>query len=318
MDPLMILLFGGGAVLGVGKQVGKRLQQGSLACVHAIDTRFARLRQVERTSNEYKRRSPFKKSNGQAALIISFKGDQMASDRDDFARVTDEVVVNCGLGKVSAVVVRIESMGGAVFNYGIVFSQMVRIREACDKAGILLYAIVGTGALSGGYMAAAPAHVIIAPPFTGIGSVGVVTEFLNFHKLLEKWGITAVSLFAGDFKRTLTQFSNPDDAAAKAHVKEQLETMHAHFRALVTKYRPNIDVEKYLNGDHFLATDVLGVLVDRIGCYEDFLLELNYECDIVHVDSTPVKKMPQALSRFVSQTAARTLVEVLAAVGPKF
>ena len=66
--------------------------------------------------------------------------------------------------------------------YGLAASQLVRIREK----GINLTVAVDKLAASGGYMMACVANSVIAAPFAIIGSIGVLAQIPNFHKLLKK------------------------------------------------------------------------------------------------------------------------------------
>jgi serine protease SohB len=83
------------------------------------------------------------------------------------------------------VVVNLESPGGMVHGYGLASSQLARLREH----QIPLTICVDKVAASGGYMMACLADTIIAAPFAIIGSIGVVAQIPNFHRLLEKWDI---------------------------------------------------------------------------------------------------------------------------------
>ena len=87
-----------------------------------------------------------------------------------------------------------------VHSYGLAASQMMRIRSA----GIPLTAVVDRVAASGGYLMAAVANKIVAAPFAVIGSIGVVAQVPNVHRLLKKNDVDVEVLTAGKYKRTLT------------------------------------------------------------------------------------------------------------------
>ena len=80
------------------------------------------------------------------------------------------------------VLLRLESPGGVVHGYGLAASQLERLR----KGGIRLTVAVDKVAASGGYMMACVADRIVAAPFAIIGSIGVVAQIPNFHRLLKK------------------------------------------------------------------------------------------------------------------------------------
>ena len=100
------------------------------------------------------------------------------------------------------VVVCIESPGGMVHSYGLAASQLERIKAK----GIPLTVAVDKVAASGGYLMASVADKIIAAPFALLGSIGVVAQIPNVHKLLKKNDVDVELLTAGKYKRTLSIF----------------------------------------------------------------------------------------------------------------
>ena len=78
-------------------------------------------------------------------------------------------------------VIRLESPGGLVHGYGLAAAQVARLREAGFKVTICVDKV----AASGGYMMACIADQIITAPFAVVGSIGVVAQMPNFHKLLQ-------------------------------------------------------------------------------------------------------------------------------------
>ena len=67
-------------------------------------------------------------------------------------------------------------------------------------------------------MMACIANHIIAAPFALLGSIGVVAQVPNFHRLLKKNEIDFEVLTAGEFKRTLTVFGENTDKAREKFV----------------------------------------------------------------------------------------------------
>jgi serine protease SohB len=117
------------------------------------------------------------------AVVLRFDGDKQARGAESLARLVDEIVHNTE--RISEVIVRMNSRGGSVAEYGFVASQMERIRDA----GIPLTACVDLYACSGGYWAVAPANKIVASPRAIVGSIGIVVELINWHKLLKNIGL---------------------------------------------------------------------------------------------------------------------------------
>ena len=80
------------------------------------------------------------------------------------------------------VLLRLETGGGMVHGYGLAASQLTRIRDH----EIPLTVAVDKVAASGGYLMAAVANRIIAAPFALVGSIGVIAQIPNIHRLLKK------------------------------------------------------------------------------------------------------------------------------------
>ena len=113
-------------------------------------------------------------------FVLTFEGDVNASQaealREEISAVLPEATPN------DKVLIRLESPGGVVHGYGLAASQLQRIKDA----GIELIVAVDKVAASGGYMMACVGSKILAAPFAIVGSVGVVAQLPNFHRLLKK------------------------------------------------------------------------------------------------------------------------------------
>ena len=141
--------------------------------------------------------------------MIDFHGDIKASQVE---QLRDEVTaILCTAKPEDEVLVRLDSPGGVVNSYGLAASQLQRIR---DK-NIPLTVSIDKVAASGGYLMACVANHIIAAPFAIIGSIGVVAQIPNFHRWLKKHNIDIELLTAGEYKRTLTLFSENTEKGRK-------------------------------------------------------------------------------------------------------
>ncbi len=211
--------------------------------------------------------------------VVKFDGDTMATGRKAMSRLIDEVI--CNKAKFGGAIVVVGSPGGGVAEYGHCYAEMLRIRNA----GITLTVCVDTYAASGGYLMSLPANKIVAAPFSMVGSIGVVSEFLNFHDFLTALGIKPMTLTAGERKRTLTPFGEVTPEKEEAY-KAQLAAIHTQFKAVVKRHRPNVDVDTVCNGDHWTAQEAmernLG-LVDEIGTSSEYLLRVNMTSNLVYL-----------------------------------
>ncbi|MCL5426757.1 MAG: protease SohB, partial [Gammaproteobacteria bacterium] len=130
--------------------------------------------------------------------VLDFHGDLKASQTEHFAQEVSAIIDVAN--KDDEVVVRLESAGGLVHAYGLAAAQLDRLREA----GLTTTVCIDKVAASGGYLMACTAQHIKAAPFAVIGSIGVVAQVPNIHRLLKRHDIDVELLTAGKYKRTLT------------------------------------------------------------------------------------------------------------------
>ena len=138
-------------------------------------------------------------------------------------------------------------------------------------------------AASGGYLMAAVANRIIAAPFAVIGSIGVLAELPNFHRLLQQKGIDFELHTAGEYKRTLTLFGeNTDEGRDK--LREQLEETHGLFKAFIHTYRPALNLSDVATGEYWHAEQARALgLIDDISTSDDYLLAARDGADLFKV-----------------------------------
>jgi serine protease SohB len=124
---------------------------------------------------------------------------------------------------------------------------------------------------------------LIAAPFAIIGSIGVLAQLPNFHRLLEAKGVDFEQVTAGRYKRTLTMFGeNTDEGRAK--LKEQIEDIHELFKAQIREHRPQVDVENVATGEHWYGIRALELkLIDEIKTSDDVLVEAAKDYDLYHL-----------------------------------
>src|SRR5210317_885889 len=184
------------------------------------------------------------------SFIIDFKGDlkasAVASLREEVSAILDVA------DEDDEVIVRLENHGGMVHEHGLAASQLSRIRDR----GIPLVVCVDKVAASGGYLMACVANRIYAAPFAIIGSIGVLAQLPNFNRMLDSHGVDFEQITAGEHKRTVTMFGeNTDEDRAK--LKEEIEDVHTLFKAAVSEYRPDLDLDSVATGEHWYGTRAL-------------------------------------------------------------
>jgi len=174
------------------------------------------------------------------------------------------------------VIVRLENHGGVVHEHGLAASQLARIRDR----DIPLTVCVDKVAASGGYLMACVASRIYVAPFAILGSIGVLAQIPNFNRMLDGHGVNVEQITAGKYKRTVTMFGeNTEEDRAK--LKEELEDVHTLFKTAVSKYRPNLDLEKVATGEHWYGSMALDLgLADEIKTSDELLSDLSADRDL--------------------------------------
>ena len=214
---------------------------------------------------------------GKKIFVLDFKGNIKASG---VAALREEItaILTVATDK-DEVVALLESGGGTVHGYGLGASQLRRIRDR----GIKLTAAVDKVAASGGYMMACVADRIIAAPFAIVGSIGVLAQIPNFHRLLKKMDIDFEQITAGDYKRTLTLFGE-NTARDREKFQAELEDTHALFKEFVRDNRAQVDLDRIATGEHWYGKRALDLqLVDELMTSDDYLSSAARDADIYRI-----------------------------------
>jgi len=229
------------------------------------------------------------RSQRQRVFVLDSKGDVRATAT---ASLREEISAVLAVAtKEDQVLLRLENAGGTVHEHGLAASQLARVKDR----GIRLIVSVDKVAASGGYLMACVGDRILAAPFAIIGSIGVVAQLPNFHRLLEKKGIDFEQVTAGRYKRTLTLFGkNTDEGRDK--LKEELEEVHEIFKNQISEHRPGINLDKVATGEHWYGLRAMELeLVDEIRTSDDFLLEATKEFDLYSVTYKRRRPLPERL-----------------------
>lgn len=208
-----------------------------------------------------------KKKEKPSLFVLDFDGDMKASQVET---LRDEITAVLTIAKpTDKILIRLDSPGGVVNSYGLAASQLHRIRDQ----NIPLIVCIDKVAASGGYLMACVANEIIAAPFAIIGSIGVVAQIPNFHRWLKKNNVDVELLTAGEYKRTLTIFSENTEKGRQKFV-EDLEQIHQRFKEYVLSNRQQLDIDKVSTGEHWLAKDAFDLkLVDALKTSDEYLNE---------------------------------------------
>ncbi|MGO2392794.1 MAG: protease SohB [Halomonas sp.] len=244
--------------------------------------------------------------------VLDFHGDLKASQTEHFAQEISAIIDVAS--EEDEVVIRLESAGGLVHAYGLAAAQMDRL----SAAGLITTVCIDKVAASGGYMMACTAQHIKAAPFAVIGSIGVVAQVPNIHRLLKKHDIDVELLTAGKYKRTLTVLGENTEEG-KDKFLDDLENTHRLFKHYVTERRPTMDIDSLATGEIWYGSEALPqLLVDSVGTSEAYLTERMAQVQVYTVKLEAPKTMSRKLGLAVSagvETAALKALGLIDAAG---
>ncbi|WP_353978853.1 protease SohB [Salinicola endophyticus] len=310
------------ALVARGRRRGGGDSGGQLR-VTSLDARFSERRrqlQLAATPKSGRRQlaKRLKREEKQAAKaavdervwVLDFEGDLKASATPALSELVSLLIAQLESG--DEVVLRLTSGGGLVHSYGLAAAQLDRLRDA----GARLTVCVDKVAASGGYMMACCAHHLIAAPFAVIGSIGVVAQIPNVHRLLKKHDVDVELLTAGRYKRTLTVLGeNSEEGRAK--FLEDLQSTHDLFKRYVGERRPQLDLDQVATGEIWYGSEARSQgLVDAVGTSDAYLLEkISSQARVLHISLASRRGLAGRLAKGVETGAERTLDRMLERLG---
>ncbi len=224
-----------------------------------------------------KERKALDKSGKPRIFVLDFHGDIKASQVENLRQEITAILTVAE--PKDEVVVRLESSGGLVPHYGLAASELARLRGRVRQLTVIIDRI----AASGGYLMACVADRILAAPFAIIGSIGVVAQMPNFHRLLKRHDIDYELITAGKYKRTLTMFGENNDEG-REKFRQELEETHHLFKDFIRRHRPGLNVEAVATGEYWLGEKALELkLVDAITTSDDYLLNASADAELLHL-----------------------------------
>lgn len=161
-----------------------------------------------------------------------------------------------------AVILRIDSYGGTTAGGEALYHE---IRKLGEKKPVV--AVFGTAATSAAYMIAVAADHIISRANTITGSIGVILQWAEISKLLEKVGVDVEQIRSGPLKAVPSPFE-PATERAREVTSEVLQDSYKWFISVVTDRRAlrPAAIEELKTGRIYSGRQALEIgLVDQIG-----------------------------------------------------
>ena len=168
--------------------------------------------------------------------------------------------------KIKAIIVRIDSPGGAVAPAQEIYDEINKVKDA-NK---IVYASLGSVAASGGYYIACAADYVLANPGTLTGSISAVMALNNIEELTKKVGVKPNIIKSGKFK----DLGSPLRAMTpEEHILLQgvVNDVHEQFVQAITRGRglPLSEINRIADGRIMTGQQALKLnLIDEVGGLE--------------------------------------------------
>ncbi len=175
---------------------------------------------------------------------------------------------------VRALIVRINSGGGAVYPAEQVFQELRKISE-----DIPVVTVMEDVAASAAYIISLGSDHIIAGETTITGSIGVIAEMLNLSDVLDKWGVETTLVRSSESKGGLSPLRDPTPEEL-ADERALIDNLYNWFRDLVGERRDlsGSRLDQVANGRVFTGAQAVRLgLIDQIGGYDEAIAYLEAE-----------------------------------------
>ncbi|GJM16609.1 MAG: multidrug transporter [Thermodesulfobacteriota bacterium] len=170
---------------------------------------------------------------------------------------------------IKALVVRIDSPGGAVGPSQEIFSELKQLGNELP----IVASIGGVGA-SGGYYIACAAEKIYANPGAITGSIGVIAQFASYEKLLDWAKIDVEVIKSGKYKDVGSAFREMNNED-KQYIQQLIDNVYDQFKAAVASSR-DLDpkqIDRVADGKIYTGEQALNLkLIDELGTINDAVI----------------------------------------------
>jgi protease-4 len=254
---------------------------------------------------------------GPAVAVIRLNGVISSDPADSFstAGITPGLVDNqltqaAGDPDVKAVVLRINSPGGSV----VASNQIYHMIKDFEKPIVVW---MDEMAASGGYYIACGADYVVAHPDSLVGSIGVISQFINADELLDEIGVDVVVITSGPRKDTGSLFRDMTEEE-QAYWQSIIDETYDGFVDIVVEGRdlPEETVRELADGNIYTGRQALkDGLVDAVGLPEDAVAKaaelggIEGEPRVIEIDALPA--FLEALYTYQARPATPTFEELV-------
>lgn len=207
-------------------------------------------------------------------------------------------------GSIKAVVLRINSPGGAVGPAQEIYAELKRLAAAKP-----LIVSMGSVAASGGYYLALAGERLFANPGTITGSIGVIMTFPNYGNLMEKVGVDTQVIKSGRYKDIGSPTREMSETERRL-LEQMIDDVHQQFVEVVSEQRqiaPD-QLQSYVDGRIMTGRQARRAgLIDEIGTFNDAVAHaarkagLDPDPDLVYSQPAKIsfweRYLPEKISR---------------------
>ncbi len=213
---------------------------------------------------------------------------------------------------VKAMVVRINSPGGAIAPSQEIYSAIRKIRRDSDKP---IVASMDSVAASGGFYIAAACDSIVANPGTITGSIGVILQWFDMKELVRWAKLKPETITSGELKDAGSPFRELTESE-RQYFQRIVTQLHSQFVRAVAEGRKgkisHADVAKLADGRVFTGEEALQLkLVDQLGSVDD---AVDAAAKLAGIDGKPGRiwprrREPTLLESLTDSGETRSLIE---------
>jgi protease IV len=209
---------------------------------------------------------------GDRGTFASSFGDKMAVVDLDGVILSPKTVVDqlkryAEDDSIKAIILHVNSPGGGVAASEEIYREVKRIRDAKKKR---IVATIETVGASGAYYVASATNKIYADEGSIVGSIGVISEWVNYQDLLKWAKLKQITMKAGEFKDT----GNPArelTPAEKQYLQSLIDNMHMQFiRAVADGRKMKVeDVRQIADGKVWTGQQAFSMkMIDEVSDFE--------------------------------------------------
>lgn len=201
---------------------------------------------------------------------------------------------------IKAVLLEINSPGGsAVASYEIA----QEVKKTREKKPVI--SVIREAGASGAFWIATASGHIFANPLSSTGSIGVVSSYIEYAGLLDRFNVTYQRLVVGKYKDSGSPFKRLTNEERRI-IQEKLDIVGDAFVKAVAENR-NLSIEKvreYATGMVFLGSEAKDMgLIDELGSKQDAITYIEHKLNIT-AQLTEYEKVPSLID-VISGASAR-------------